>query len=472
MPGAILVVDEDALSRQALADRLERLGHEVFREAGGKAAIETFERTGPDAVVLALHFPEPASSLAFEELRRRGAALILLLGHGFAESEVRAMQLGAEQVLTKPMEMAHLEAVIARVLDRLRACRRCGFLRARVTPQAGPDVLGPSPSMRALAGEVRRLALAGGSTVLITGEPGTGKGLVARMLHDASPRAAMPFVPAVCATDDAVALAEDLFGVERGGDAGPRERQPGLFELAEGGTLFLDEIGLLPAAVQPALLEALETRVVRRVGGPRSLRVDVRAVAATSHDVGAAIRAGRFREDLFARLNVAPLHLPAVRERAPEDRLALIERLVAVLRGGIPGSPARLAPAALEGLVAYGWPGNAREMRAMLERALLLARGEEEIGQRHLPPEVCGRPAPPAAPAASAVRSPAASRAPRRPIPLEAVEQRHIERTLRRHGGNRTHAAEELGISRATLINKIRTYGLDVRRPPGEGSDA
>jgi len=471
MPGAILVVDEDAISRQTVADRLERLGYEVFREAGGYAAIGTFERTRPDVVVLALHFPGPPSSLAFEEFRRRGAALILLLGHGFAESDVRAMQLGAEQILTKPMEMAHLEAVAARVLDRLRACRRCGFLRARGALPAGPDDLGPSPAMRALAAEVRRLALAEGGTVLITGEPGTGKGLVARMLHDASRRRAMPFVEVACAVGDAAALAEDLFGVERGGDAGPRARQPGLFELAEGGTLLLDEIGALPAAVQPALLEALETRVVRRVGGQRGLRVDVRPVATTSHDVGAAIRAGRFREDLFTRLAVAPVHLPAVRERALEDRVALVERLVEALRGGIPGSPARLAPDAMDGLVAYPWPGNVREMRAVLERALLLCRGEEEVGPRHLPPEVRARPGAPPAVAASAGAA-AASPAPRRPIPLEAVERRHIERTLRRHRGNRTHAAEELGISRATLINKIKTYGLEVRRAAGEGSDA
>jgi len=447
MPGALLIVDEDPISRRAVADRFERLGYEVFRESGGNPAFETFARTVPDAVILSLHFPGPASALVYEEFRRRGAALILLLGHGFAESEVRALSLGAEQVLTKPMEMAHLEAVTARVLDKLRACRRCGFLRARAATVTGLDALGPSAGMRALADEVRRLAAAEGSTVLITGEPGTGKGLVARMLHDASSRAAMPFLEVSCASDDAAALAADVFGAERGGDDDPRARRPGLFELAEGGTLFLDEIGLLPAAVQPALVEAIETHVVRRVGGPRALRTDVRPVAATSLDVGAAVRAGRFAEDLFVRLRVAPLHLPAVRERSREDREALIGRLVSELRGGIPGSPARLTPEAVEGFVAYAWPGNVREMRAVLERALLLARGESAVGARHLPQEIGGgAPAPP----------------PPRGGSLDDVAREHIERVLRQHGGNRTHAAEELGISRATLITKIKTYRLDL----------
>jgi two-component system response regulator AtoC len=267
------------------------------------------------------------------------------------------------------------------------------------------------------------------------------------MLHDASPRAAMPFLEASCASDDAEALAADLFGSEEGGDQGPRARRPGLFELGEGGTLFLDEIGLLPSAVQLSLVEALETHIVRRVGGSRALRVDVRPVAATSLDVGAAIRAGRFAEDLFLRLRVVPLHLLPVRERPREDREALLERLVAELRVRIPGSPARLAPDAAEGFLAYAWPGNVREMRAVLERALLLARGVAAVGAQHLPPEIGGS---------------ERAAAPRGGVSLDEVEHAHIERILLLHGGNRTHAAEALGISRATLITKIKTYGLDL----------
>jgi len=439
MAGTFLLVDDDPTALHALADRFERLGHEVFHSPSGKGALETFDRTRPDVVVLTLHFPGPASTLTYEELLRRGAALVLLIGHGFAEPDVWAMQLGAEQILTKPMEMAHLEAMAARVLQKVRACRRCGFLRVRAGPDPSADALGVSPRMRALAAQLRQLAAAEGSTVLLTGEPGTGKGRVARIIHQASPRAPAPFVEAECAAPDAAALAAELFGAERGGDAGGRMRVPGLFELADGGTLFLDEIALLPPGLQPDVLAALETRIVCRVGGTRAIRVNVRPILATSHDIGAAVRRGQFREDLFYRLNVVPVHLPPVRERAREDREALARDLFAELLGEMPGSPAVLDGGALE-------------------RALLRARGGAVVLPEHLPPEVAGRFAEASPRSPEPPRSPGPPRGPARS--LADVERRHIERTLRRHEGNRTRAAQELGISRATLINKIKVYGL------------
>ena len=458
MAGTFLLVDDDPTALHALADRFERLGHEVFHAPSGKDALETYDRTRPDVVILTLHFPGPASALAYEEFRRRGAALVLLIGHGFAEPDVRVMQLGAEQILTKPMEMAHLEAVAARVLQKVRGYRRCGFLRVRAGPDPSADALGVSPRMRALAAQLRQLAAAEGSTVLLTGEPGTGKGRVARIIHQASPRAPAPFVEAECAAPDAAALAAELFGAERGGDAGGRMRVPGLFELADGGTLFLDEIALLPPGLQPDVLAALETRIVCRVGGTRAIRVNVRPILATSHDIGAAVRRGQFREDLFYRLNVVPVHLPPVRERAREDREALARGLFAELLGEMPGSPAVLEGGALERLVAYEWPGNAREMRNVLERALLCARGGAVVLPEHLPPEVAGRSTEASPRSPEPPRSPGPPRGPARS--LADVERRHIERTLRRHEGNRTRAAQELGISRATLINKIKVYGL------------
>ena len=458
MAGTFLFVDDDPTALHALADRFERLGHEVFRSPSGKDALEIFDRTRPDVVILNLHFPGPASALAYEEFRRRGAALVLLIGHGFAEPDVRAMQLGAEQIFTKPMEMAHLEAVAGRVMEKVRGCRRCGFLRARAGPDASPDALGVSPEMRVLAAQLRQLAASEKSTVLLTGEPGTGKGLVARIIHQASPRALAPFVEAGCAARDGAALAAELFGAERGGDTGSGGRVPGVFELADGGTLFLDEVSLLPPALQPGLLEALETRVVHRVGGAHAIRVNVRSILATSHDIGAAVRRGQFREDLFFRLNVVPVHLPPLRERSREDREALARAFFGELLAEMPGSPGELGGDALERLVAYGWPGNAREMRNVLERALMLARGGSAVGPEHLPPEVAGHSA------GAAQRSPATAPPPEPPrgppLSLEEVERRHIERTLRRHSGNRTRSAQELGISRATLINKIKVYGL------------
>jgi len=464
MAGTFLVVDDDPTAPHALADRLEQFGHEVFHELSGKGSLETFDRTRPDVVVLTLHSPGPASTLAYEEFLRRGAALVLLIGYGFTEPDVRAMRLGAEQILTKPTEMAHLDAVAARVLRKVRGYRRSGFPRVRAGPDPSADALGVSPEMRALAARLRRLAAAEGSMVLLTGEPGTGKGRVARIIHQASPRALEPFVEAECAAPDAAALAAELFGTERGGDAGGRVRVAGLFDLADEGTLFLDEITLLPPELQPDVLAALETRAMRRVGGTHAIRVNVRPIAATSHDIGAAVRRGQFREDLFYRLNVVPVHLPPVRERTREDREALARGLFAELLGEMPGSPAALDGGSLERLVAYEWPGNAREMRNVLERALMHARGGTVVLPEHLPPEVAGR---------SAGQSPRYPESPRSPEPprgparsLADVERRHIERTLLRHEGNRTRAAQELGISRATLINKIKVYGLRGVRWP------
>ncbi len=444
MVGTLLVVDEDPAALRATAAHFGELGYEVLRAGGLRAALAAFDGARPDVVLLGLHLPGPSATQWFDALRARGAPLVLLLGHGFRDAEVRAMQLGAEQVLRKPLEMADLEAVTARVLERSRARLRSGFLRARLVPDPGPDALGVSEPMRALAARLRDLARAESGVILLTGEPGTGKGYVARLLHAASPRAEGPFIEGACAAPGE-ALARDLFGAEADAEGPGSPRRPGLFELADGGTLFLDDFLILPDAVRPAVVEALGTRLVRRAGAEQPVGVDFRAVAATGGDVGSAIRQGRLREDLFYRLDVVPVHLPPLRERAPEDRVALARRLAADLAAQMPGCPCTLAPDAEARLAALPWPGNVREMRNALERALLGARGAAVLEAGHLAAEAT------AAPAENGRTA---------PLSLEEVERRHIERTLRRHGGNRTRAAEELGISRATLINKIRLYAL------------
>ena len=446
MVGALLLVDEDPAALRATAAHFGELGYEVFRESGLAAAVASYERARPDVVILALHLPGPTSDALFEAFRRRGAAIVLVLGHGFRDDEVRTMQLGTEQILHKPLEMAHLEAVTARVLERSRTRLRNAFFRSRLVPDPGPDALGVSAAMRALTERIRGLARAEGGVVLLTGEPGTGKGWAARLIHAASTRADGPFIEVACATTGP-ALERELFGAEAGVEGAGSPRRPGLFELADGGTLFLDEFLLLPAALQPAVVEAMGTRLVRRSGGEQPVSVDARTVAATSGDVGAAIRQGRLREDLFYRLDVVPVHLPPLREREREDREALAVRLAAELAVQMPGCPAALSVGAKERLAAHPWPGNVREMRNVLERALLGARGAATLEPEHLPAELAARSAEPPRQA---------------PQSLEDVERRHIERILRRHGGNRTRAAEELGISRATLINKIRTYALNV----------
>jgi transcriptional regulator with PAS, ATPase and Fis domain len=267
---------------------------------------------------------------------------------------------------------------------------------------------------------------------------------VARIIHRLSPRAKGPFVEVNCGGLSATFLASELFGHERGAFTDAKERKQGLFELADGGTIFLDEIGELSLELQPQLLKVLETKTFRRLGGTREMTVDVRLMAATNRDLVAATRDGRFREDLFYRLSVMPLHIPAVRERTREDRLALLRRLLGDLAVQMPGSPPLASAEALDRLLSAPWPGNVREMRNVLERAMILARGKPEIGVDHLPADLRQR------------------QVERRhqPLSLADSERAHIERALRHHGGNRTRAAQELGISRATLINKIKVYAL------------
>jgi DNA-binding NtrC family response regulator len=343
--------------------------------------------------------------------------------------------------------MTHLAAATRRVAERVRLSRQNALLRARDHLSDGLEAIGVSPAMRGLARQVGLLATSENGTVLLTGESGTGKGWVARLIHQLSPRAAGPFVDVNCGGLSARFLDSELFGHEKGAFADAKERRQGLFELADGGAIFLDEIGELGLELQPKLLKALETKTFRRLGGTHELRVNVRLMAATNRDLVADVKAGRFREDLYDRLSVLPVHLPPLRERSREDRLVLLTRILAGLHAELVGRPSTCSTEALDRLLMAPWPGNVREMRNVLERAMILAQGSDLIGVEHLPADL---------------RRGAA--ADRRYVPqtLADVGRHHIERTLRAHRGNRTRAAQDLGISRATLINKIKVYALDI----------
>ncbi len=452
MADSLLIVDDDADVQRAVGDYFEQIGYEVFREGAGEAALAAYTRHRPEVVILDLRLPDMDGMQVLEELRRQDAAVLLLTGHGDIETAVRAMQLGAENFLAKPVDMPLLAAAAARALDKVRLKRHNALLVSRLAPAGGngaeDDVLGTSAPMRSLASQVALLAASDRTTVLLTGESGTGKGWVARLIHRLSARRDAPLVDVNCAGLSATFLDSELFGHEKGAFTDAKELKQGLFEVADRGSLFLDEIAELAPELQPKVLKAVEDKSFRRLGGTREIHVDVRLIAATNHDIGEAVRSGRFREDLYYRLNVIPLHLPPLRERAREDRLLLLRRLLGDLRLELPDGPAELSSEALDRLLSYGWPGNIREMRNVLERALIIGRGAERLGPEHLPPEFGRRAGEPL----SRVQS----------VSLEEVERRHIERTLKRHGGNRTRAAEELGISRATLINKIKAYALDV----------
>jgi DNA-binding NtrC family response regulator len=447
MADTLLLVDDDASVLRAIGDYFERVGYEVWRDGTGEQAIDTFHRVRPDVVLLDLHLPDASGLAVLERLRREGAAVILLTGQGDIETAVKAMQLGAENFLTKPVDMTHLAAAIARVAEKVRLSRQNARLRALDHEAEGIGSLGVSRAMQDLARQIELLAASERSTVLLSGESGTGKGWVARVIHNISPRSGGPFVEVNCAGLSATFLDSELFGHEKGAYTDAKERKVGLFELADRGTIFLDEIGELTPELQPKLLKVLETKRFRRLGGTRELSVDVRLIAATNRDLVREVEAGRFREDLYYRLNVMPLVLPPVRDRSREDRLELITRILADLKTQLPGCPSECTTDVLDRLLSAPWPGNVREMRNVLERSMILARGQPTIGFEQLPTDLRQR-------STTDRRYTAQS--------LSDVERQHIERTLRHHSGNRTRAAMELGISRATLINKIKAYSLKI----------
>ena len=452
MADSVLLIDDDADLLRVLGDYFDRIGYEVAGAATGEAGFEAFDRMRPDVVILDPHLPDVGGLGVLEQLKSRGGSIIFLTGQGDRETAVRAMQLGAEHFLTKPVDMNHLAAATARVCEKVRLARQNALLRAHDHEQAGLESLGVSPAMRELGRQVELLAASERSTVLLTGEGGTGKGWVARAIHYLSPRASGPFVEVNCGGLSATFLESELFGQEQGAVSEAKQRRQGLFDLADRGTILLGEIGDLAPELQPKLLDVLERKTFHRVGGTRETTVDVRLLAATNRDLLAEVRAARFPEDLYSRLSGMTLRLPAVRERSREDRLALLTRILSDLVPQMPGCPGAASAEVLDRLLSAPWPGNVREMRNVVERAMILARGAGQIGLEHLPADV------------RKAGGGGAGGGDRRhqPLALAEVERSHIEKTLRFHGGNRTRAAHELGISRATLINKIKVYGLDV----------
>ena len=453
MADSVLLIDGDGDVVRAVGDYFDRLGYDVSRAGTGGAGVEAFERARPDVVILDLHLPDASGLDMLERLRSRGGAVILLTGQGDIETAVRAMQLGAEHFLTKPVDLNHLAAAATRVVEKVRLARENELLRARAHLAEGLDSLGVSPALRDLARQIELLAASDRTTVLLTGESGTGKGWVARVIHRLSPRTAGPFVEVNSGGLSATLLDSELFGHEKGAFTDAKERKQGLFEVADGGTIFLDEIGKLALELQPKLLKVLETKTFRRLGGTREMTVDVRLIAATNRDVLADVRAGRFRQDLYYRLNVLPIHLPAVRDRSRDDRLALLTRLLSGLRTELPGCPNACTAEALDRLLSAPWPGNIREMRNVLERAMILGQSAAAIGVEHLPADL-----------RKGGGGGGTSGGDRRHVAqtLADVERLQIEKTLKFHSGNRTRAALELGISRATLINKIKAYSLNL----------
>jgi DNA-binding NtrC family response regulator len=444
----ILLVDDDAEVLRVLGPFFEKKGWIVQPASAVDGAMDLYERERPDLVLLDIDLPR-VSGLGFLEVLRVGdpdAAVIMLTGQADTAAAVAALRLGAEACLTKPVELAHLEVISERAFENADLRRRNRFFAERRSDAGSMEALGRTPLMRELARQVTVLADSD-TTVLLAGETGTGKGFVAHLLHSFSRRASDPFLEISGAGLPSALLDSELFGHEKGAFTDAKEQKRGLFELAHGGTLFLDEVGDVSLELQPRLLEVLERQRFHRLGGTHDIEVDVRLIAATSIDLAPAVRAGRFRHDLYHKLNVLPLRLPPLRERGREEVADLSVRTLLDLRRRLGRGPDRLSADALEILVRYAWPGNIREMRNVLERVLLLSANAAEILPAHLPHEIVGTGGGPGSGADET-------------LSLQEVERRHIARVLAHHRGNRSRAARTLGISRATLYEKLTRYGL------------
>jgi len=438
----VLVADDERNLRELLVRELARRGHQAEGVGDGEAALARLGEGGWDVVVLDMRLPGRSGIEVLRELSRWPEApqVIVLTGYQEVATAVEAMKLGAYDYLTKPTRIEELDVLVQKAAEKARLLRENTALRA-YAPGAEPfgGILTRDPRMQEVLRMIERVAPTE-SAVLVLGESGTGKELVARAIHERSPRAGRAFVPIHCGALPREVLESELFGHERGAFTGAVAAKPGLLELADGGTLFLDEIGEMEPESQVRLLRVLETGTFFRVGGTRPRRVDLRVVAATNRDLAEALRAGRFRQDLYYRINTITIQLPPLRERRQDIALLaehFLERAAAYGRK-------RLGARARACLEAYPWPGNVRELQHAIERAVILARGEE-IEPEDLPPEVACGPAPAAAPA---------------PGSLEAVERQHIVATLRQVGGHRGKAAALLEIDPKTLYRKILHYKI------------
>ena len=449
----ILVVDDEQLIRWSLAQRLRSEGYRVVEAATGRDALDRV-REGVDLVLLDYKLPDIDGVTVLREIKEHDAdvLVILLTAYATVDTAVEAMKIGAYHFANKPFDLDDVTRLVEKALETTRLRRELRMLRAsQAQPFALERIVGESAQMIGLRGLLRRVALSPATTVLLTGESGTGKDLAAKVLHFSSDRANRPFMNITCSAIPDALLESELFGHERGAFTDARQQKRGLLESADGGTVFLDEIGEMVPALQAKLLRFLEEKTFKRVGGAHDITVDVRVIAATNRNLEEQVRAGKFREDLYYRLNVLPIPLPPLRTHL-EDLPLLVSFYVDAFNREFRKSVLGASPSALKELAEYGWPGNIRELRNAVERAMLLAEGPW-LEPSHFPVLSAS------ATAQEAFGLPASG------VNLEDVERTLVVQALERCGGNQTHAARLLGLNRDQIRYRIEKFNLSKSTP-------
>ncbi len=453
----IAVIDDERESLAAISRALRRVGYQVDSYEDSQAAMAQLDRFKQfDLVITDLKMPRVTGMDLLRAVRSVNpeAGVLMVTGHGTVETAVEAMRLGADDYILKPLDLFELRDRVRQILESRAPGARGSDPAGRSLAGAATRILGDSPVMRDLLKQIATVAPTR-STVLLLGESGSGKDLVAQTIHENSPRRDRNFLPLNCAALSPTLLESELFGYEAGAFTGARQRRLGKLEMADRGTLFLDEIGEMPPEMQVKLLRFLETREIMRVGGNASLQLDVRLIAATNRDLVEAVSQGTFRTDLYYRLRVVTLRVPPLRERTGDiPRLAwsFVEAFAAEHRKRI----YRLEPELLDRLVQHPWPGNVRELRNLVEGLVIFCKGDT-LRMEDLPPELrIGRPATPPSPEAEPPRF--------ADLNLDTIERQAVLQALERSQGNRQRAAKLLGMGLRTLQKKLKEYGLTARR--------
>ncbi len=470
----IMIVDDERLVRWSLRRKCEEWGYQVLEAESGTVGLQLAQRELPDVVLLDVRLPDLGGLDVLTQLKQNGdgRAVIMITADPQLEVVKKALKIGAYDFVGKPLDFDELAVTIKNALEASRLRSEVESLRGEVRRRAGlHEAIAVAPKMTGLLDFVHKVAASPAGTILIQGESGTGKDLIAKILHYRSPRQNKPWVAINCSAIPETLMEAELFGHEKGAFTDAKTMKKGLFEVADGGTLFLDEIGELSPILQAKLLRVLEDQVIRRIGGTRDMQVDVRVIAASNRDLEKMVREGSFRQDLFYRLAIISVYIPPLRERK-EDILPLSEFFIARYNRRFGKNVGMIGEDTRAMLLAYGWPGNVRELKNALERAMLLEEGSV-LTPIYLPFSVAQPRAPESGPAD--VSSPGngfhgiplrnGRTLPKIVIPeggtsLEEVERALVEMAMRTANGNQTHAARLLDISRDALRYKLKKFGL------------